>query len=117
MIAEGTAIFNDGRSFSVDGFDAGTSITFGRDRHQFYQDQTLTQTGAGTVVYDRIDNIQGLAVVNGVAASSAFTIGEVAKRAKPSILDKRHESLENKASFSFFFFFRAHANLDHRIDL
>ncbi|MGB7325152.1 MAG: trypsin-like serine protease [Rubripirellula sp.] len=57
--------------------DAGTSITFGGDQGRFYNNHTLTQTGPGTAVYDKINNIAGLAVVNGVAAGVGGINGDV----------------------------------------
>ncbi len=57
--------------------DANTSITFGGAQGRFYNNQTLTQTGPGTAVYDNINNIAGLAVVNGVAAGVGGINGSV----------------------------------------
>jgi hypothetical protein len=51
--------------------DAASSITFGGLQGRFYNPHTLTQTGAGTAVYDNISSIGELAVVNGIAAGTA----------------------------------------------
>ncbi|TWU48719.1 Trypsin [Rubripirellula tenax] len=61
--------------------DAGRSLTIGGDQGRFYnpggQSNTLTQIGTGVAVYDKISNITGLAVVNGIAAGSGGINGFV----------------------------------------
>jgi autotransporter-associated beta strand protein len=55
-------------SASTVNVEAGASISFTGAQGRFFNNQDLTQAGAGTVVYDNISNIGSLAIVNGVAA-------------------------------------------------
>lgn len=57
--------------------NAGTSVTFGGDQGRFYNANVLTQTGDGTAVYDNVNNIAGLAVVNGIVAGDGGINGSV----------------------------------------
>lgn len=66
--------------------DAGGSITFGGPRGSFYRpgnlpagvERSLTQRGQGTVVYDNLNNITALSVINGVAAGDGGVGGAFA---------------------------------------
>lgn len=69
------------QSDSTINIDAGASLTIGGTQGSFYNPAgspaVLTQTGEGTVVYDRNNNFSELSVVNGVVAGDGRINGRV----------------------------------------
>lgn len=70
-VSRGDHVFTERLALQSDStihVDAGTSLTFGGSFGQFYNNFTLTQSGDGTVVYDRMNTIEGLIVESGIIA-------------------------------------------------